>query len=428
MKILWVTNTMFPDLAVALGQKSPVVGGWMYGLAKDLSLTENTNLVVATAKNAIIDQKETVNDITYYLLKASKPINLYDVNLESKWEKIIDEIKPDLVHIHGTEYAHGLALMRACPTLKYVISIQGLVSVYSKYYLAGISVLDIIKNLTFKDILKRESIFQGAKEFKKRGASIEVPYIKLSHNVIGRTQWDYSHAKTINPDITYHFCNESLRDVFYTSKKWEFKKDRHPSIFLSQASKPLKGLHMVLKAIFLLKKEFPDIQIRIAGGNIVANKNLKQKLKLTGYGKFIKNQIKKYGLEKQVTFVGLLNEEEMVKEYTSASMFICPSSIENSPNSLGEAQLLGVPTISAIVGGVMDMVIHEKTGLLYRFEEVEMLAQSIKKILIDERLVKKISVNAYKEAAHRHDRQLNLNTLLYIYKEIIALNNKCIYE
>ena len=121
-----------------------------------------------------------------------------------------------------------------------------------------------------------------------------------------------------------------------------------------------------------------------------------------------------------MTFTGSLNEEQMVNEYLNSSMFICPSSIENSPNSLGEAQLLGVPVIASYVGGIPDMVTHEETGLLYRFEEVEMLAIEIKRIIEDSTLTKKIAENGYEAAKKRHSRSTNLNQLLTIYKNLTS--------
>jgi glycosyltransferase involved in cell wall biosynthesis len=74
-----------------------------------------------------------------------------------------------------------------------------------------------------------------------------------------------------------------------------------------------------------------------------------------------------------INFLGILSEEDIIREFQNCNIFICPSSIENSPNSLGEAQLIGIPTISAYVGGIPDMVIHNYSGLLYRYEEIEIL-------------------------------------------------------
>lgn len=418
MKILWVTNTIFPDLAKSLKLNIPVVGGWMYSLAKDLSKVDNIELTVVTAQKLKTDYNTKINGINYSILKSSKVNIFYDKELEKKWSLLINNNKPDIVHIHGTEYAHGLALMLSCPKLNYVISIQGLISVYTRYYFGGIPLIDIYKNLTFRDLIKRDSIIKGKKEFLKRGNLIEKKYIKLSKNFIGRTEWDKDHVKTINPDSQYHFCNESLRSEFYESRKWDINTIEKHTIFLSQAGRPLKGLHKVLEAVFLLKKDFPNISIRIAGGNIIESNSLKSKLKLKGYGKYIKSIIKKFDLLDQITFTGPLNENEMVNEYLNSNIFICPSSIENSPNSLGEAQLLGVPTIAAYVGGVSNMVNHMETGIMYRFEEVEMLAQAIKSILLSPHLSIKLSKQGIIAAEKRHNTEENLNQLLNIYNKI----------
>ena len=73
-----------------------------------------------------------------------------------------------MVHIHGTEYTHGLAFKNACPDVKIITSIQGLISRCSNVYLANIDTNDIIKNITFRDIIKRDNLFQQKNKLKKR--------------------------------------------------------------------------------------------------------------------------------------------------------------------------------------------------------------------------------------------------------------------
>ncbi|MBD1262679.1 glycosyltransferase family 4 protein [Maribacter polysiphoniae] len=419
MKILWITNTVFPDLTKALGLETPVVGGWMYGLAKDLSKSD-VNLFVATSTIHLQEYHNKINGIDYYLLKGSKPNTEYDKALVTQWERIIDQINPDLVHIHGTEGAHGLALVKSHPSLKYVISIQGMTSIISRYYTGGIPTNQILLNITFRDFLRRDSILNARNKFKNRGHKVEYEYLKRITNVIGRTQWDHDHVKTINPECQYHFCNESLRDVFYNSPKWSIDTKKDHTIFLSQTNYPLKGLHKVLAAVHLLKNIFPSIKIRIAGNDITRTQSIKDKLRLGGYGKYIKKLIKKYDLMDYIVFTGPLNAEQMVQEYINCHIFICPSSIENSPNSLGEAQFLGTPCIASYVGGVPDMVEHGETGLLYRFEEVEMLAQSIKRLFTNKNLAIKISLGGIRVAERRHDRSVNLETIFKIYQNILS--------
>jgi glycosyltransferase involved in cell wall biosynthesis len=192
------------------------------------------------------------------------------------------------------------------------------------------------------------------------------------------------------------------------------------SIFLSQATYPIKGLHQVIQAVALLKKEFPDLTIRVAGQNITDTDGFWKKLKISGYGSYIRKLLKKYDLQKQINFTGILSEDEMVREYQNAHLFISPSSIENSSNSVGEAQLIGTPTIASYVGGIPDLIIHGKTGLLYQFEEVEMLAENIRIILTNNKLANHLSRNGIEAAAKRHNRQANLSQTIDIYKEVLA--------
>ena len=418
MRVLWITNTIFPAPSKALARPVEVSGGWMYSMAKQLSMEQGNKLAVATTYYGSDIKSFKIDNVDYYLLP-TKSTKTYNKDLESLWENICFEFKPEIIHIHGTEFTHGLACMNACTSLNYVVSIQGMVSVYSKYYYANISRFDILKNITFRDIIRFDTLFQGKANFVKRG-EFEKEYLLRTKHVIGRTSWDYAHVKAINPKVNYHFCNESLRDSFYLSEKWDIDTKSTYTIFLSQGQKPIKGLQQVLKAVEQLKSEYPTILVRIAGINITKYTNLLDKGKLSGYGSYLRNLIKKSNLKEHVQFLGTLTEEQMVIEYRNAHIFICPSSIENSPNSLGEAQLLGVPSIASYVGGVPDMVTHGETGFLYRFEEVEMLTEQIRKIFCNDNLAKKLSMNSIQVAKERHNRLFNLQSTLDIYQNIIS--------
>lgn len=416
MRVLWIVNTIFPAPSEKLGISRPVLGGWMYGLAEQVAKQAGIKLAIVTTHLSNDFSKMQISGIDYFLIP-SKDKTRYDANLESFWVKISEDFMPDIVHIHGTEFAHGLSCMRKLPNLRYVVSIQGLVGVYSRYYFAGISWREILANITFRDLIKRDTIFQAKKKFANRG-NLENEYLINSKHTIGRTKWDFAHVKTINCNINYHFCNESLRDGFYTAKKWTLENCEPYTIFLSQAGYPIKGLHKVLEAVSLLTNDYPELKIRIGGGNIISNATIFDRIKRTGYGKYIGKLIKKNNLDKNVLFLGSLSEEQMILEYQKSNVFICPSSIENSPNSLGEAQLIGVPVIASYSGGTPDMIETGKTGLLYRFEETEMLAQNIRKIFNDSKFISQISENSIISASLRHDRGINLEKTISIYNKI----------
>jgi glycosyltransferase involved in cell wall biosynthesis len=416
MKILWIVNTIFPAPSKTMGLPEPVIGGWMYGMAEEIGKKEEVELAIATVYKGDKIKKITVDTINYFLLPCKNNYK-YDSRLEGYWEQVCEQFKPDIIHIHGTEFAHGLACMQKYPHLIYVVSIQGLVHVCAKYYLGGLSFRNILSNITFRDLVRNDNLYQAKKKFEKRGV-LEKKYLQRTNHVIGRTLWDLTHAKAVNSAVKYHFCNESLRNSFYLAEKWDENNKNDFTIFCSQAIYPLKGLHQVLKAIALLKNDFPKIKLKIAGTNITACNTLEEKIKISGYGFYLNKLIYRLGIEGMVEFLGTLDESQMIKEYQKAHLFICSSSIENSPNSLGEAQLLGVPSIAAYVGGVPDMVKEGKTGLMYRFEEFEMLAANMRKVFSDDDLAIRLSENGIIEATKRHNQQVNINKTIGIYNSI----------
>lgn len=418
MNILWITNIPFPSVCEAMGIPKHVGGGWMIALAMELMKTEKVQLCVCTIYPGSDLRRYDLDNIVYYLIPKNTSDIRYDSGLEKFWCKIVNEFRPEVIHIHGTEYAHGLACMNACKDQKYVISIQGLVSVYSEYYYAGIKYSDLIKNITLNDLRRHETIFHGKKKFKQRGV-IEHEYIKRTSNIIGRTFWDYTHTKKINPQVRYFKCNEALRQSFYTSEKWHLANKKDYTLFVSQAGYPIKGLHQVFKALAIIRDYYPEVSLRVAGIDIVTSKSRYKRWTLSGYGLYLNRMVKELGLKDHITFTGPLSEKQMTEEYLNAHVFICPSSIENSPNSIGEAQIIGTPCVASFVGGVPDLIIHEKTGLLYRFEDYHILAYHILRIFNDNVLAQNLSLAGRSEAKTRHDRDDITNKTLDIYAEVI---------
>lgn len=384
----------------------------MLGAAKSLVNSNDVKLYVAAVSPTVNILTKIVGEaITYYILPIGRGNTDYNLDYCPYWKRIKDEINPDIVHIHGTEYSHGYAYMKACGNDKVVISIQGLTSVYSYYYHYGISKKDICRNLTFKDLI-RGTIIHGKHRFKKMGR-YEIEMIQMARHIIGRTSWDRSHVWAVNPNAKYHFCNETLRPEFYTGELWEYEKCNKHSIFLSQAGYPVKGLHQVLKAMPLILRYYPDTIIRVAGGDIIKSATIYEKLRLSGYGRYIKRLIRANNLEDKIIFTGNLNAEQMKQEYLSANVFICPSTIENSPNSLGEAQILGTPCVASYVGGIPDMMKGNEDNL-YRFEEVEMLAEKVCRVFANPEK----QPNMRDIAFRRHNSDDNRDSLLDIYNQM----------
>ena len=414
MKVLWITNILFPEAEQLLSGDGELKasGGWMLGAAEALLLNLDIKLTVATVSTKVKSlTKLEGSKMTYYILPMGRGNQRINPEYEPLWKQVKFEVRPDIIHIHGTEFSHGLAYMRACGSNNVVISIQGMTSAYHYYYYYGMSKSDVYRNMTLRDVL-RGSIIDGQRQFKRR-AKYEVEMLRMTNHVIGRTSWDKAHVWAINPDAKYHFCNETLRPEFYDGSQWSYEKCHKHTIFLSQAGYPLKGLHQLLKAMPLVLAHFPDTTIRVSGANITKCDSFRAWLHFSGYGRYIKNLIRRLHLEDKVRFVGNKNAEEMKQEYLASNVFICPSAIENSPNSLGEAQILGVPCVASYVGGIPDMMKGNEDNL-YRFEDIEMLAEKICQVFA----AKEQQSNMISIAVMRHNPKINSNNLCCIYQSV----------
>lgn len=421
MKIMWIVNIIFPYPASKIGMEKSVFGGWLNSLFKKIKESnEISEIAVATIYNGEEVLKFKDDNVIYYLLPSKQNLK-YDKNLEKYWKDIYNEFSPDLVHIHGTEYPFALGLLKAVDNIKSVVSIQGLTSVCGdkNIYNAGISIGDMLKNVTLRDILKRDFLFLQYKKFQKRG-NYEKKILSKANYIIGRTDWDRSHAYEITKSNNYFFCNESLRESFF-NVTWDLEKVSRHTIFVSQATYPIKGFHKIIEATNLLKPLYPDLKVYVAGEDIIKSKNndFKSKMKLSGYGMYLKRLIKKYNLQDNICFLGLLTEQEMCDRLMKSHVFVQASSIENSPNSLGEAMLVGMPCVASYVGGTANLLLDKKEGYLYPFNDYTMMAEYIKNIFENDDLAKELGTNAHIHASKTHDIETNYKKMLEIYNNIV---------
>ena len=157
MKVLWITNILFPDICEYLGKKKPVVGGWMHSsLSAIREIDDSIHFAVASIYKGKTLLEKNINGVTYYCIpyKSEHPPIEYESALENYWIEIKKRFQPDIVHIHGSEFQHGLAYIRACGNENVVLSIQGCVSAIRRYALGGIEYEEWKKNHSFHDIVK----------------------------------------------------------------------------------------------------------------------------------------------------------------------------------------------------------------------------------------------------------------------------------
>lgn len=434
---------MMPMIAEQLGLEASNKEGWLSGLAcVTLDQGEENDIELAVAfpgpeklfspGQAYCMHRLTVRgrELKCFAFRedVTRP-EIYDRGLEERLKGIIDFWKPDMVHCFGTEYPHTLAMCRIFPDKdKLLISIQGLCAVYAECYFADLP-QKVICSATLRDYLKRDSLREQQRKFVMRG-KMEMEAVKLAGNIAGRTAWDRYYTKEWHSEARYFVMNETLRESFYGAV-WERENCVPHSIFLSQGDYPIKGLHYMLKALPRILEAFPDTKVYVAGNNILDYKTVKQKLKISGYGRYLRKLIREHGLQDAVVMLGRLEEGQMRERYLKSHLFVCCSSIENSPNSLGEAMLLGMPCVSADVGGVSSIFTGGEDGILYEgfrkglnnesnFENIsERLANSVIEAWRNEERLEFYGRNARKHAEKTHDPGQNYRIMTEIYAKIV---------
>ena len=441
---------MLPVVAEHLGLDATNKEGWLSGLSSVILERKSNNEIELAVAFPVGKEQDGYEEIIsvggsplycYGFYEDTLHPEEFDTGLEARLLRITESFQPDVIHCYGTEYPHTLAMCKAYPRKdRILISIQGLVSVYANTYFADLDE-KTINSATFRDLLKRDTLLMQKEKYVARG-HMEVLAVKLAGNVTGRTAWDKHYTEKWHPGVKYYHMNETLRSNFYDkSELWNPDCCEKHGIFLSQGNYPIKGLHYMLLALPGILAKYPDTKVYVAGDSIVNYKTLKDKLKISAYGRYLRRIIKEHKLEEHVVFLGRLNAQQMKMQYLKSGLFVCPSTIENSPNSLGEAMILGVPCVSADVGGIPSIFRDGEDGILYRgyrsvkntFDNicneineadeslesnVKALQTAILKMWSDETQMKRYCENARTHARATHDQEANYRKMMEIYAKI----------
>jgi len=440
MKVLWVCNTMLPLAAEYLNREVGNKEGWIAGLAEKILRSSGEDALelayacpvdrVENQKKLLIPGKSGMRPFTLYVFEENTGHpECYTDELAGRLGEILSDFEPDIIHCFGTEFPHTLALTKVCEKEKLLVGIQGVCEKCEEAYYADLPEY-VIKRTTFRDLVKKDSIPQQKEKFAAR-SRWEVAALKEILHVTGRTEMDREFVCRHNPAIKYHFMNETLRGTFYEGV-WDRDHCERHSILISQGDYPLKGLHYLLKAMPVILEKYPDAKVYVAGNPIVRPKTFKGMLKVSSYGKYIMELIGCLKLEESIFFTGKLNAREMKERMLHSHVFVCASSVENSPNSLGEAMLLGVPCVTSWVGGIPSMFISGADGISYpgygavEYRDAEdkeqaqaiQLGKAILQMFDNEEKMLEYGKCASAHAGRTHNGQRNYERLLEIYREI----------
>ena len=412
MKILWLCNMPLPDAAKELE-----------GEAEFNGLREKQDIELAACfplRGAARVQKAEVNGAVHYAVpRKVHSFFRYDASMEDYFREVVREVQPDIIHIHGTENTPAWALMKACPDATYVVSLQGIISMIAVHNHGGLP-SRWQRSRTIKDFIAKCSPRARANMYRI-GGEYEQKVIQRADYLMGRTAWDKACAEELGAQGEYVFAPRMLREPFYHASWQEASCIKH-RIFSSTANSSIKGAHFLLEAAAALKSDYPDIQVCFAGSDPYAG-GLKERLLVSGYEKYIHKLIGKLGLRENVVYLGSLSAEKMAEEMRKANVYVHPSAIDNSPNALAEAMMVGTPCVASFAGGIPSMLTDEKEGLLYQYDAPYWLAHQIRRVFEDKELAHRLSAAAKARAETDHAKS-NAGITYDLYRKIWETEHK----
>ena len=398
---------------------SEVLGGWIESMANQLQNNGDIELAIACKCESNIVFDEYVNGIRFFSLNYSK--RKKEQLLKRRCEKIINAFSPDLVHIEGTEFIHAKIMLDLCKkkNIPSVVSLQGILNGYYNYQCGQLQMDDMMFSNSLTNVFAAWILhLRKVKWFRPR-MKPERELLQQAEYILGRTIWDRAHSYAINPKAEYFSCNRILRQPFY-EQEWKPEKMERHSIYVGNGYYALKGLHYLVMALPLLIRDYPDVKVYVAGYQPYSKKDSRSLIK-KGYGAYLKKLITDLGVEERIEFTGPMSAKQVAEKLASVHAYVLTSAIENSPNSFGEAMMVGTPCVASYVGGVSDMADDGKDALFYRNDDHKMLAYRVKQIFDDDALAHSLSEQGKKRARITHDATENAKKLIYTYQTILGV-------
>lgn len=114
----------------------------------------------------------------------------------------------------------------------------------------------------------------------------------------------------------------------------------------------------------------------------------------------------------------LTDADKIVAAYNAASMFVTPSLEENLPNTIMEAFACGTPSVGFEVGGIPEMIDHQKNGFLSKYRSIESLAEGIKWVLANNK-EGQLSEKAREKAVNYYSEEVVAQQYYRLYQSLL---------
>lgn len=423
MRILWLSVNKGLYKANKQEEKGYHGGGWISSLQQLIIHTHDNTFALTYVTHTPMRKEVQDNTIYYPIYEAPKSSWQKAIEYYGGYKKIdckkylhqiqqiIQDFQPDIIHLFGME--NPMATILGKTTVPVVVHLQGLLSPYDNaFFPVGFNKSSFLFPFSIREWLLRNGYIFAKNSIHVRGER-ELSLFKKVKYAMGRTEWDYQVSQLLAPQSQYFHVDEVLRKPFYENAgKWECPDIQDYKIISTLSNTIYKGLDTILKTAKLLKTQsnipFKWIIAGISPQDPIV-RFFERKLHITG--KLV-----------NVEYIGVQDANQLCSKLLQSHVYVHPSYIDNSPNSICEAQLLGLPVIGTFVGGVSSLIKHGDTGLLVPANAPFELTYLLKICFTEKDYATQLGKQGYKEAVQRHDKTKILKDLIHTYQDIIKQN------
>lgn len=414
MKVLWF-NLSTPKNYNSDGRT--LLGGWQDSLESIVKAYSNIELYIAFKG---IGKVKHIDNVTYIPInpqfsKNERLKNFFSWETESnkliqKAIKVVDEYRPDLIHVFGTEWPFGLiALYTKIPV---VIHVQGAISpYYNAKFPPGYNIFTYVAAMKGNIARYIWHYIQTTKQ--KSREKMEKKIFKNVKYYMGRTCWDKAITKVCNKDRIYFHVDEALRPAFLEENRhWTLNENNSDilRIVTIGCSTMYKGLDMMIKTGTQLKCLGINFEWNIIG-------HMPNEFRM-----MVEYKEKKKFKDCNINILGFQSPEFISELLCNSSIYVHTAYIENSPNSLCEAQIMGLPIVSTNVGGISSLVSDGVDGVLVPANDPYRMAFEISELFSDKERMIEYSLKGMERAQIRHNPQNIAEDLMNCYNTIINNN------
>lgn len=392
MKVVWICHLNNQYISDSLGSKRSIeYAPWIYKLVEIFEVHNDVEVhIVAPHRDIISEKTFSKSNIIFHFFPFMFPLipkrifhffhhitEFYFIKRTVK--RIINDIKPDLIHLFGTENAYYTSSVFQFRNIYPVfITVQGFIT-----NMATISYLGVKRKKIEKELIQQFNLF-GIRNNEMKDFIL-----------------------SINPGarLFYHELSPNIPKLKIT----ETTKKLYDIIFFARISRD-KGVEDLIEAASHIVVEKKDMKVVIIG------------TASPGYIKFLKRKVSNLGIDDNVIFIGHLKNIEDVHRFVIQSrVTVLPTYADAIPGTIIESMFLGVPCVSYSVGGIATLNEHEEVIKLVNKGNIQGLVKEILTLLSEEELYNNISERAMKYAEKRWNSDSIFNSIIKAYKEILLL-------